>query len=164
MTNPVRLFPDSVLRQKTARVKDFDAKLQAIVRKLEVAMRSHPAGIGIAAPQIGLPLQIAVVDVSTRVSGAERLILVNPAIIQGSEKRLSREGCMSLPEYTAQLIRFEKIRVLWQDLSGRRCEGVFCGLQAVCIQHEIDHLQGFLIIDRVVSLKRDLIPRPFKPI
>ena len=157
--SPIRLFPDPSLRKKSASVIKFDSTLQGVIRRLETVMRAQPAGIGIAAPQIGILSQIAIVDVSARLPDAQRLILVNPEIVKASERRLSREGCMSLPEYTAQIIRFAQIQIRWQDPSGRQRGGTFSGLQAVCIQHEIDHLRGVLIIDRVVSLKRDLIPR-----
>ncbi len=158
----IRFFPDPVLRKKAARVHEFNAALEEIIRKLDAAMRAQTSGIGIAAPQIGNSLRIAIVDISRRLPGAEKLILVNPEIVKAWEKRLSREGCMSLPEYTAQLPRFDRVHLRWQDSAGRFREGVFGGLQAVCIQHEIDHLEGLLIIDRVVSLKRDLIPRPIR--
>lgn len=156
---PIRYFPDSILRRECQKVHRFDRALGKIVRDLRQTMHSQPHGIGIAAPQAGIGLQIALVDVSARVSGAQEWLLINPIIHQSWEEKISREGCMSLPDYTAYLKRFEHIHLAWQDLTGQPQEREFSGLEAVCIQHEVDHLQGKLFIDRVTSLKRDMIPR-----
>jgi peptide deformylase len=123
------------------------------------AMEAQPSGIGIAAPQIGILQQIAIVDVSDRVRAAKRLYLVNPRLLEAKDEILSREGCMSLPEYTAYLKRYNQVRVAWQDENGEHQEKAAIGIEAICIQHEIDHLQGMLFIDRVTALKTDMIPR-----
>jgi len=138
----------------------FDAKLRRLADLMVKTMKSQPDGIGIAAPQIGVRKQVAIVDVSPRIPGRQRLVLVNPRVLAASGPRSSREGCMSLPDYTAVINRFENIRLGWQSVEGDYHEADFEGLEAVCIQHEADHLGGILFIDRVISLKRDLIPRP----
>ena len=158
---PIRLFPDPVLRKPAAPVTSFDKKLAHWIRDLEAAMKGQHSGIGIAAPQVGLPVQLALVDVSARVPGAQQLILINPKILKMKTEKISREGCMSLPEYTGNLIRYDWIRVCWQDEKGRDREGTFTGIEAVCIQHEVDHLHGKLFLDRISFLNRDLIPRHF---
>ena len=155
----IRLFPDPVLRKTAEPVTVFDAKLKDLAQTLAKVMESQPLGIGIAAPQVGWSKQLAVVDVSARVPGAKRLFLVNPVVLEVWEEHIRREGCMSLPEYTAHLKRYSKVLVRWQDLEGTMHEETFEGLEAVCIQHEVDHLNGQLFIDRVSFLKRDLIPR-----
>lgn len=154
------LFPDPILRKEASPVKDFDsAGLHAIVRDLMETMKRQPSGIGIAAPQIGISKQIAIVDVSARVPGAERLILINPVILEVWEEKLSREGCMSVPDYTAHLMRFGRARIGWFTPAGERRSKLSIGIEAVCIQHEVDHLNGVLFLDRVASLKTDMIPR-----
>ena len=154
------LFPDPILRQKAASVASFDRALAVTLKKMYRLMKSQPSGIGIAAPQIGISKRIALVDVSARVAGARLLTLVNPEILELAEPRASREGCMSLPDYTANLVRYNRIRFKWQDAEGVWHEQVSAGIEAVCVQHEVDHLNGVLFLDRVASLKRDMIPRP----
>lgn len=157
------LFPESVLRQKAAEVKSFDAALTKLVNDLTVTMQSQKHGIGIAAPQIGVPLQVAIVDISQRNPGAKRLVLVNPKILRHSEARLvSREGCMSLPDYTADLNRWEWVEISWFDEKGKHHKGKFQGIEGICVQHEIDHLQGKLFLDRVACLKTDMFARHLK--
>ena len=156
----IRLFPDPILRQKAAPVTAFDPDLLRVIRKMERAMRRQPSGIGIAAPQIGIPLRVALVDLSARISDAERLVLVNPEILETRHPKGSREGCMSIPDYTGQLMRFDWIRLRCRNERGETREKTCAGIEAVCIQHEVDHLNGLLFLDHITSLKRDLIPRP----
>ena len=156
---PIRLFPDPVLRRKAAPVTAFDAHLSAIIRKMDQTMRTQACGIGIAAPQVGISLKIALVDVSSRVPGARPLVLINPKIIHMSEERASREGCMSLPDYMANLKRYNRVKAVWQDETGKHRTGTFEGIEAVCFQHEVDHLGGILFLDHVTMLKQDMIPR-----
>jgi peptide deformylase len=158
----IHLFPATVLRKPSQRVTFFDTSIKKIVKSLALTMESQPSGIGIAAPQIGLSLRVALVDVSARVQGAERLVLINPVILETREEILSREGCMSLPEYTAYLKRYHWVRVEWQTEEGKKQRKTSIGIEAICIQHEIDHLDGIMFIDRVVSLKTDMIPRKLR--
>lgn len=155
----IRFFPDSILRSPCQKVQRFDPPLKKILRDMRQTMHRQPHGIGIAAPQVGVASQIVLVDISARMPGAREWVLINPIIQRSWEEKISREGCMSLPDYTAYLKRFEHIHLRWQDLHGQPHEREFSGLEAVCIQHEVDHLQGKLFIDRVTSLKRDMIPR-----
>ena len=157
--HPIKLFPDPVLRNKAAVVIDFGQPLKALLAKMERLMACQPSGIGIAAPQIGVSWQVAIVDVSSRVPNAKRYYLVNPSILEYSDPFLSREGCMSLPEYTAYVKRYNRIRVVWQDEHGNRQEMTAEGIEARCIQHEVDHLNGILFLDKVASLKTEMIPR-----
>jgi len=156
------LFPDPVLRKKTKSVRVFDKNLVHTIDLLDQTMRSHPHGIGIAAPQIGKSICVAIVNVSARIPEAARLVLVNPEILEKREERISREGCMSLPNYTGNLKRYDWVRTRWQDEGGVLHEKISTGIEAVCIQHEVDHLNGVLFLDHISSLKRDMIPRPRK--
>ncbi|MDP3921370.1 MAG: peptide deformylase [Candidatus Omnitrophota bacterium] len=155
----IRIFPDSVLRQHAKPVRFFDAKLSTIVHAMEKTMRSQPHGIGIAAPQVGIPRQIAIVDVSPRVADAVCLVLINPIILDKQEPCPSREGCMSVPDYTGNLNRYNRIRVRWLDVEGFMHEKESAGIEAICIQHELDHLNGVLFFDRIDRLKTDMMPR-----
>ncbi len=162
-TSKITLFPDPILRKKAQLVKNFGSpELNSIVLALMETMERQPSGIGIAAPQIGISRRIAIVDVSARAPGFERLILINPVILENSEEKSSCEGCMSVPDYTANLKRFDRIHVAWQTAAGEHRHKVAAGIEAVCIQHEIDHLDGVLFLDHVTSLKTDMIPRIVK--
>lgn len=158
----LRVFPDPVLRKACDPVTDFGPKTQALIRQMTEFIKSQRHGIGIAAPQIGISKRIAVVDVRPRVPDAERLILINPVILEAKDEQPSREGCMSLPDYTGLLTRFFWIKFQWQDESGMLRQKISTGIEAVCVQHEIDHLNGKLFMDRVGSLKKDMIPRSLK--
>ncbi len=158
----IRVFPDPVLRKTCAPVTDFGPKTQALVLKMTEMIKSQRHGIGIAAPQIGISRQIAVVDVRSRVQSADLIILINPVILEASDEQPSREGCMSLPEYTGLLTRFFRIKFQTRNLKGEMLEKISTGIEAVCVQHEIDHLHGKLFMDRVASLKKDMIPRALK--
>lgn len=159
MSASIRLFPDPVLRKQCVSVTHFGPALTKTIKDLIQTMKSQTHGIGIAAPQIGVSQRIAVVDVSARVPEARRLILVNPEILELREEKASREGCMSLPDYMGNIKRYDNVVLKWQDETGQYCQGEFRGIEAVCIQHEVDHLDGVLFMDRVISLKRDMIPR-----
>lgn len=162
MPAKIRLFPDPILRKSSERIRRFGAPIRPLVRTLLETLVAQPSGIGIAAPQIGISERIAIVDVSARVPEAKRLILINPEILERRDEKISREGCMSIPDYTAHLKRYDRILVRWQDEEGRGRQKVCRGIEAVCIQHEVDHLDGVLFLDRVSSLRTDMFPRSMK--
>lgn len=155
----IRTFPDPVLRKKTQPIAAFDRSLLRLVASLVRVMKSQPHGIGIAAPQIGVSKSVAIVDVSGRDPKAERLILVNPVILEKREPEARKEGCMSLPDYTAFLKRHRWVRFRWQNERGEFREKISTGIEAICVEHEVDHLNGVLFIDHVTCLKTDLFPR-----
>jgi peptide deformylase len=155
----IRTFPDAVLRKVSEPVSHRDHSVRALVDRLIETMRRQPGGIGIAAPQVGVSKQIAVVDVSSKISDALLLVLINPVIISAEDYQISREGCMSLPDYTANIKRAHRLVIKWQDLSFREHQMCAEGLEARCIQHEIDHLNGMLFVDRATSLKSDVFRR-----
>jgi len=162
MTATLRVFPDPCLRVVCKGVKSFDHELNRLVEALRHTLKHQTMGVGIAAPQIGVLWQVALVDVSPRVPGATEIILINPVIEKTEGERLSHEGCMSLPEYTGYVQRPQIVSYRYYDLKGRLCHKKSDGLEAVCVQHEIDHLQGKLFFDRVVTLKTDMQPRHWK--
>ena len=156
---PVSVYPDSVLRQRSKFVTQFDIKLENFINDLLETMRSQPGGIGIAAPQVGNLIRVVCVDVTPRQKANGCLVFVNPVIKRSLGSRVGREGCMSVPEYTANVRRAERIMVEAQDRRGELVKLESEGVEAVCIQHEIDHLDGILFLDRVDSLKTDIFRR-----
>ena len=159
MSSVIRQFPDPVLRKVSAPVNKIDGALVSLVERLIETMRKQPGGIGIAAPQIGVLKRVAVVDVSPKVAQAKLLVLINPEIISLDKGETFREGCMSLPDYTANVKRWEGVRLQYRDMQFKLQEIMSSGLEARCIQHEVDHLNGILFVDRVSSLKSDVFRR-----
>ncbi len=160
MSDPlIRKFPEPVLRQISQPIHRFDSSLEKLAQKLIKIMKSQPGGIGMAAPQIGVLKKLAIVDVSPKIKGAKLLILINPQIVKLNREIVLREGCMSLPDFTANVKRYDEVSVSWQDLAGKMIYHHAMGLEARCIQHEIDHLNGVLFVDRVVSLASDVFRR-----
>jgi peptide deformylase len=156
---PIRTFPDSILRKVSNPVTQIDHSLRSFIDRLIETMRHQPGGIGIAAPQVGILKRIAVVDVSLKVPGTRLLILINPVIISVQDYQINREGCMSLPDYTANIKRAQRLVLKWQDVDFREHEKTVEGLEARCIQHEVDHLNGMLFLDRVGCINSDVFRR-----
>lgn len=161
---PIRIFPDPVLKEKAAPVEGVTAEVDAFVADLLETMRSSPGGVGIAAPQVGMPWRIVIVDVSGHRRGSQEqnhglLVLMNPEILAMGGKQIVREGCMSVPDYTANVQRAQWVLVDAIGRDGERKIIESLGFEAVAIQHEMDHLDGVLFLDRVVSVKTDLFRR-----
>ena len=154
-------YPDPRLKAVSEPVTRFDAALRAFAADLEETMRAGPGAVGIAAPQVGRLLRVVIVDVSGRrdTPNNGRLLLVNPDITHWEGMVMGREGCLSVPDYTGNVIRAQRIQVRAQDLEGRErvyeCEG----FEARAVQHEVDHLDGLLFLDRLVSRRTDLFRR-----
>ena len=161
---PIRLFPDPVLKERSSSVDGVTAEVSVLVADLVETMRSSPGGVGISAPQVGELRRIIVVDVSGHRRGGQEqnhglLVLVNPEILAMGGKQIVREGCMSIPDYTANVQRAQWVLVDALDGNGDRRIIESLGFEAVAIQHELDHLDGILFLDRVVSIKTDLFRR-----
>ena len=163
----VLLYPDPRLKQLCAAIDDFDESVTALLQDLVDTMVDTGHSVGVAAPQIGDTRRAVVVDVSNSKLGKKQqnhglLQMVNPEIIEKAGDQVVREGCMSVPDYTGNDNRAERIVVQFRDRQGNlqviRAEG----FEAIAIQHEIDHLDGYLFLDRVTSLKTDLFRRKQK--
>ena len=154
-------YPDPRLKQVSAPVTAFDAALHAFLADLEATMRAGPGSVGIAAPQVNNFLRIVVVDVSSKPNIPQHgcLRLVNPEIVQRAGEVKGREGCMSVPDFTGSVLRAQSVRVRAQDANGQWSEFDCEGYEARAVQHEIDHLDGLLFLDRVVSPRHDLFRR-----
>lgn len=160
----VLVYPDPRLKEICAPIDAFDETVTELLNDLVDTMVDAGHSVGIAAPQIGDLRRAAVVDVSKSKLGKKQenhglLQMVNPIIIEKEGSNIVREGCMSVPDYTGNVTRAESIVVQFLDENGRhqvvRCKG----FEAVAVQHELDHLDGFLFLDRVSSLKTDLFRR-----
>jgi peptide deformylase len=151
-------YPDPVLSRKGAAVTEFGPDLAQFVQEMWASMYAAH-GIGLAAPQIGVSRRITVIDVSFKERPAEKLVLINPEIIERQGKQFEEEGCLSLPEIREKVQRAARVKVRAQDVNGEFFEAEGDELLARAIQHEIDHLDGVLFIDRLSPLKRDLVKR-----
>jgi peptide deformylase len=162
----ILVYPDPTLKQVSKPVKEVDDSVVEVIQDLVDTMVDAGHSVGVAAPQIGVLRRVVVVDVSKSKLGKDNnhglLEMVNPEIIEKSGSKMMREGCMSVPDYTGNVTRAESIVVEFTDRSGRLRFIETSGFEAVAIQHELDHLDGLLFLDRVSSLKTDLYRRKKK--
>ncbi len=160
---PILLYPDPILKQVAEPVDRIDAPVVAIIQDLVDTMIDSGHSVGVAAPQIGELHRIVVVDVSKSKLGKDNnhglLEMVNPEIIEKSGSRIMREGCMSVPDYTGNVTRAEHIVVEFTDRTGQRRVIEASGFEAVAIQHELDHLDGMLFLDRVIQPENRSLPQ-----
>lgn len=161
---PVLRFPDPRLKEASAPVAEVTAEVSAFIDDLLETMRASPACVGLAAPQIGSLRRIVAVDVSAHRRGVREpnhglLVLLNPEILAKGGREIVREGCMSVPDYTANVRRGQWVLVDALDRQGRQLIIEAVGFEAIAIQHEVDHLDGALFLDRVSSVKTDLFRR-----
>jgi peptide deformylase len=156
-------FPHPLLKKRTHRIERIDDAIRGLAEDLIDTMTAGPGSVGVAAPQIGVSLSACVVDVSHNRNGKENnhglLIMLNPEIIAASGSSVMREGCMSVPDYTGDVERATCITVSYMDLTGDSRQLEATGFEAVAIQHEMDHLDGVLFLDRIISLKTGLFRR-----
>ncbi len=150
-------FPDKRLREISAPIDEITDEIRELSNDMLEVMYDEP-GIGLAAPQLGESVRLIVVDTEWTEEDAERkpLVLINPEIAESEGKIAWNEGCLSVPDYEAEVQRSENVRLRALDLEGQEIEIDATGLQSVCFQHEIDHLDGVLFIDRISRLKRNL--------
>ena len=149
------------MRQPAKKVTEFGEELEKLVADMAETMYDAP-GVGLAAPQIGISLQLAIMDITSKDEDNELIVLCNPEIIKGEGEQVDEEGCLSIGEYCSKVKRFEKIQVRAQDIKGNPVEFEAEGFHARVIQHELDHLQGKVFIDRISSLKRSLFMKKLK--
>ena len=153
----IRTAPDPVLRTKSKPVEAVDKELQDLMDAMLQAMYGA-FGLGLAAIQVGVPKRVVVMDLAGEEEAPSPRYFVNPEITWTSEELATySEGCLSVPEYYAEVDRPEKCRVKFLDYDGKPQELEAEGLLATCIQHEVDHLNGVLFIDYISSLKRNMI-------
>jgi peptide deformylase len=154
-------YPEKILSQPAEPITEIDEEVVTLVDHMAETMYSAP-GIGLAATQIGVAKQVLVADIAPRRPESELIVLINPEIVAAEGQVIFEEGCLSVPDYQAEVKRHEKVTVRGLNLKGEEVEIEAEGLLAVVLQHEIDHLNGILFIDRLSKLKRDLYKRRMK--
>lgn len=159
----IRKYPDEILKKKASEITDIDGNVQKLIDDMiETMYKSN--GIGLAAPQVGVSKRLIIVDISPREENNSLIVLINPQIVSTEGEVLSEEGCLSLPGFITRLKRSEKIFVKGIDRKGKDIEIETNGLLGRAIQHEIDHLDGILLIDRISPLKRELFRKKYQKI
>ncbi|NGO51988.1 peptide deformylase [Allomesorhizobium camelthorni] len=159
---PLIILPDPVLRQVSKPVSQVDAPLLKLADDMLETMYDAP-GIGLAAIQVGEPLRMLVIDLAKEGEKPAPQLFINPEIVEtGKERSVYEEGCLSIPDYYAEVERPATVRVKYLDRDGKLQEIDAEGLLATCLQHEIDHLNGVLFIDHISKLKRDMVVKKFK--
>jgi len=151
-------YPEEILRQRAEPITEIDEEVVKLVDHMAETMYSAP-GIGLAATQVGVAKQVLVADIAPRRPESELIVLINPEIVAAEGEVIFEEGCLSVPDYQAEVKRHERITVRGLNLKGEEVEIEAEGLLAIVLQHEIDHLNGVLFIDRLSKLKRDLYKR-----
>lgn len=158
---PLIILPDPVLRQVSKPIERVDADLQRLVDDMLETMYDAP-GIGLAAIQVGVPRRMLVIDLSKEGEEKQPLVFINPEIVGSSDERsVYEEGCLSIPDYYAEVERPAKVTAKYLDREGKEQSVEADGLLATCLQHEIDHLNGVLFIDHISRLKREMVIKKF---
>ena len=160
-------YPEKVLREKAEDIATIDEDVVRLAQHMAETMYSAPgidwptsrSGIGLAAPQVGVAKRLLVADIAPNSPESDLLVLANPEIVSAEGEVVIQEGCLSVPDYQADVKRYERVTVRGLDLTGEAVEIHAEGLLAIVLQHEIDHLNGILFIDRISKLKRDLFKR-----
>jgi peptide deformylase len=159
---PLVILPDPILRQVSRPVERMDDQVRKLADDMLDTMYDAP-GIGLAAVQVGVPIRMLVIDLAKEGEKPTPHIFINPEIVESSEDRsVYEEGCLSIPDYYAEVERPASVRVKYIDRDGKAQEIVAEQLMATCLQHEIDHLNGVLFIDHISKLKRDMVVKKFK--
>jgi peptide deformylase len=158
---PIITIPDPVLRKTAEPIERVDDALRRLMDDMLATMYDAP-GVGLAAPQIGISRRLIVMDAARDDEPRAPIVMVNPEILERSEElRLHEEGCLSIPEVTADVERPARTRVAYLDREGKPQEAELEGILSTIVQHEIDHLNGVLFIDYLSRLKRDMIVKKF---
>lgn len=161
MIREIVKYPDPILQRATEKITEFNEELRTLADDMFESMYKAQ-GIGLAAPQIGVSKRITVIDLSNRENPDDKIVLVNPEIIEKAGKQYAEEGCLSLPDVREKVSRAARVKVRAQNLEGEWFEMEGTELLARAFQHEIDHLDGVLFLWRLSALKRDLILRKIR--
>ena len=154
-------YPSPVLNNKALPVKEVDSELKGLINDMAETMYALSA-VGLAAPQVGKLLRIAVIDVTPKEEGKNLIVLINPRIVAKEGEIFLEEGCLSIPGYREHVKRWARVRVEALNEQGEKREIEGEGLLSIALQHETDHLDGMLIIDRISSLKRNIFKKDMK--
>lgn len=157
----IKKYPDKILKQQTAFVNSIDAHTQHLINDMIETMYAAK-GLGLAANQIGISERLCVIDVSVREEKSPLIVLINPLIVEKEGMVEAEEGCLSIPGYMTNIKRAESVHVKGLNREGKAVEIECTGLLARALQHEIDHLDGLLIVDRISPIKREFFKRRYK--
>ncbi len=152
----IRIIGDPVLRKSTKKVTDFNDNIKRIVKNM-IAVMHREDGVGLAAPQVGLDSSILVIDISGVEENELPTAFINPEIIEASGESVIEEGCLSIPGVREDVLRPDKIELVYNDEDGNSHKELLNGWKARVLQHEIDHLNGILFVDRISPVKRQLL-------
>lgn len=155
---PIRTYPDPVLRRKCSPAEPGTAEIRRLAEDMIETMYAAP-GIGLAAPQVGESVRMVIVDIFAHLGEPDPKVMLNPEILSFSDNIAFEEGCLSLPEFTHEVERPRVVEVKYQDLDGSEIKLKAEDLFAVAIQHEMDHLEGRLLLDYASMVKRDIYRR-----
>ena len=155
----IKKYPDNILKEKSGPVREFDSNLQKLIDDMIETMYAAP-GIGLAANQVGVLKQLLILDVMQD-EKSSLLVLINPEIVHQEGEIDSDEGCLSIPDYTTIVRRAEKVKVNAHDRDGNPVEIEGEGLLARALQHEIDHLNGILFVDRIGRIKKEFFKKRY---
>lgn len=147
---PIRTLPDPVLRRKTKRVSTIDKSVKKLIADMRETLHAEPGRVGLAAPQVGVSLRVTVICLPGE--GEKDVILVNPEVVRRKGERLVSEGCLSIPGYVGDVLRAESVTVKGLDRAGKPVRIKAEELLSQALEHEIDHLNGVLYIDRMENL------------
>ena len=161
MLHEILVYPDPRLKQQAQAIDRVDKKIQQLARDMAETMYENK-GIGLAAPQVGELVSLITVDISGPEKQESLLTVLNPTIVSTQGKKQSEEACLSLPAFKTNVARAEQIRVQGLDLQGKKLDLHAQGLLAICLQHEIDHLQGVVLVDYASTLKRGMYTKKAK--
>ena len=161
MIRPILKYGDDVLHRKADPVGNLTADVDRLVEDMIETMYAAP-GIGLAAPQVGVPLRIFVVDLSVGREPDALIVMINPSFVERDGMQLEEEGCLSVPEFNATVVRPARVVVEGLNRMGTRYRREGTGLLARAFQHEMDHLDGLLFVDRLRGIKRDMIVRKIR--
>jgi len=161
MKLPIVVYGDPVLEKKGAKIKEINDEIKQLVEDMYETMKAAP-GIGLAAPQVGKSLQLAIIDLSAGENPEERIVLINPEIVEEEGLQKEEEGCLSFPGIFGFVERPERVKVKYTDIDGTEKTIEAEGLLARALCHEIDHLNGILFITKFAPVKKQLVMKKIK--
>jgi peptide deformylase len=156
----IKTYPDLILKKKATEITEIDGNIHKLIDGMLETMYKAK-GIGLAAPQVGISKRLIVININSQEKKYSPLVIINPQIVSKEGEILSEEGCLSIPGFFTTLKRSEKVFVKGIDRKGKEIEIETNGLLGRAIQHEIDHLDGILLIDRISPLKRELFKKKY---
>lgn len=157
----IKKYPDKILKKKTSLVENIDAQTQQLIDDMIETMK-YAHGVGLAANQVGISQKLCVIDISEREEKVPLIVLINPVIVEKDGMIEAEEGCLSVPGYMTTIKRPEKVFIRGVNREGKEMEIEAGGLLGRALQHEIDHLDGLLLIDRMSPIRREFFKRRYK--